>query len=102
MTSSADGITIEREAIGHALSDKNLTVPVNQRSYAWEDEHVLDLFQDLANAIAADEREYFLGSIVVTKKDDGPSEVADGQQRLATATILLAAIRDYLLSTRDV
>src|SRR5690242_14025999 len=41
--------------------------------------------------------DYFLGSIVAVK--NGTFEVVDGQQRLATVTILIAAIRDYLLKT---
>ncbi len=36
---------------------------------------------------------YFLGSIVLIKDNTAPSEVVDGQQRLTTLTILLAAIR---------
>ena len=38
---------------------------------------------------------YFMGPIVVLEKpDDGLSELLDGQQRLATVTILFAVIRD--------
>jgi hypothetical protein len=95
------GIQIEREGLGHAISDNTLAVPVNQRSYAWEEEHIVDLFQDLAGAIANDEQEYFLGSIVVTASENGVPEVADGQQRLATTTILLAAIRDHFYTHSD-
>src|SRR5690606_92485 len=44
-----------------------------------------------------DDPTYFLGTIVLTRgKNDGEFEVADGQQRLATTTILIGAIRDYL------
>ena len=40
---------------------------------------------------------YFLGSIVLIKDDDKPaSEVIDGQQRLTTLTILLAALTSKL------
>ena len=40
---------------------------------------------------------YFLGSIVLIKRDDEPyAEVIDGQQRLTTLTILLAVIASYL------
>lgn len=38
---------------------------------------------------------YFLGSIVLIKDEDAPeAKVVDGQQRLATLTILLAALRE--------
>ena len=47
------------------------------------------------------EKEYFLGSIVIAEKDSHQLEVVDGQQRLATTFILLAAIRDYFYTSND-
>ena len=98
--STLDGIDIQGEAIGHALKDSRLAVPVNQRSYAWEEKHVVELYQDLANAIATSETEYFLGSIVVTRSGDGVPEVVDGQQRLATSIILLQRSATTSTSTK--
>ena len=72
-----------------------LNVPPNQREYSWEEEHVQDLFQDLAGAIDSGKSSYFLDTIVLTPGSEEAFEVADGQQRLATTTILLAVIRDY-------
>jgi hypothetical protein len=92
---------IELEAIGHALKDKLLEVPVYQRSYAWEEAHVTDLLMDLSTAVAEDDAEYFLGSIVTTFNEANRYEIADGQQRLATAAILVAAIRDYFFEKGD-
>lgn len=92
---NATSIDIRLEGIGHALSDKKLAVPIYQRSYAWEDKHVRDLFLDISNAIQNGENEYFLGSIVIIQNNKDRLTVVDGQQRLATITILLAAIRDY-------
>ncbi|MDQ3132774.1 MAG: DUF262 domain-containing HNH endonuclease family protein, partial [Acidobacteriota bacterium] len=94
-------IGFEHIGIGTALNRNRLVVPVNQREYAWQDKHVLDLFQDFSKAISQDRKTYFLGTIVLTKGKDGVPEVADGQQRLATTTILLAAIRDYLVSKNE-
>lgn len=99
--SQKGGIEIEREGIGHALSDNTLAVPVYQRSYKWEEEQVKILFEDLANAQASGNPDYFLGSIVVTKGTNSVPEVVDGQQRLATVTILIAAIRDYFHENSD-
>lgn len=90
-------IKIDHETIGHILSDrKGLRVPENQRSYAWKKEHVKQLFQDFAPL----PKEYFLGSIVVVGKD-ASIEVHDGQQRVATTMILIAAIRDSFLELGD-
>jgi uncharacterized protein with ParB-like and HNH nuclease domain len=99
-TAGAEQIEITPETIGHVLKDNELAVPVHQRSYKWEKEQIQDLFQDLAGAIKDNLAEYFLGSIVVVKAD-GRLEVNDGQQRLATSLILLAAIRDYFATHND-
>lgn len=90
-------IKIDHETIGHILTDRRvLRVPENQRSYAWKKEHVLQLFRDFAPL----PKEYFLGSIVVVGKE-GSIEVHDGQQRVATSMILIAAIRDMFIQLKD-
>ena len=98
---SLDEISIALEGIGHALSDNMLAVPVYQRSYAWEERHVLDLIQDIATAMHEQEKEYFVGSIVISEHSSERPEVVDGQQRLATTSILIAAIRDWFYSEGD-
>src|SRR5262245_43870769 len=90
------GISVSDNGIGTILNQHLLMVPPNQRSYAWEDAHVLTLFEDLSAAISNDNQTYFLGTLVFTQGASERLEVADGQQRLATTSILIAAIRDYL------
>jgi Protein of unknown function DUF262/Protein of unknown function (DUF1524) len=101
MVSGLAQISVGQETIGHALKDHALFVPIHQRSYAWETEHVTDLYQDLARAIDEGDSEYFLGAIVVVKSSGDKLEINDGQQRMATSTILIAAIRDYFLHNSD-
>ena len=74
-----------------------------QRPYAWTTEQAGELLDDLVGAVGDSDRgigepdPYFLGSIVLIKEDGDPdSEVVDGQQRLATLAILLAALRATL------
>lgn len=102
MSKNSPAIGISEEAIGHILQNKQLrlAVPLNQRSYAWKVEHVTELYTDWASAIAEGREEYFLGSLVVVKVDEA-TEVYDGQQRLATSMILVAAVRDYFLRNSD-
>lgn len=74
-------------------SDFEFVIPSYQRPYAWGEAQTSELLDDLL-AFAEDDSEegYFLGSIVLIKTDDAPlAEVIDGQQRLTTLTILLAA-----------
>lgn len=101
MPTAPEQIAIDRETIGHALKDRTLWVPIHQRSYAWEKEHVTDLYQDLARAIDEGDHEYFLGAIVVVRSSAHKLQINHGQQRLATSTILVGAIRDYFLKTGD-
>jgi hypothetical protein len=98
-------IEIKQEGLGHALADNVLSVPRNQRSYDWTAEEVKELFTDLANAMASNghRKQYFLGSIVCTQSPGQAHhlEIVDGQQRLATTSILIAAIRDYFYQNDD-
>ena len=69
-------------------------IPEYQRPYAWTEEHAGILFDDLYDFFTEEQDgSYFLGSIVLIKQERIPhAEVIDGQQRLTTLTILLAAI----------
>lgn len=98
MAGTGLGIAIGESGIGSVLNRYQLRVPLNQRSYAWEESHVKTLLTDFSNAVASEKSNYFLGTIVLTPSGDGKWEVADGQQRLATTAILIAAIRDHLFN----
>ena len=99
--SALDQIQIHLGGIGKGLADGNLGVPTYQRSYAWQEQNVRELLQDLATAIKEKEPEYFLGTIVLIRGEAGSMEVVDGQQRLATTMVFLAAVRDYFSSVKD-
>jgi hypothetical protein len=103
MPDTTGTIQFEHKGIGKAIAHNRFVVPLNQREYSWEEEHVTDLFQDFSNAIASGTQSatYFLGTVVLTTSADENPEVCDGQQRLATTTILIAAIRDYFHSRKD-
>lgn len=86
--------------IGKVFSnDFVFKIPLYQRPYAWETEQADALLDDLiaylgdGNEPIEEVNPYFLGSIVLTKGDQPDAEVVDGQQRLTTLTILLAALR---------
>ena len=95
-------IDVHLLGIGEVIATKTVTVPPYQRLYAWTKEQVDDLFRDLADAIRKNESEYFLGTVVLTRAAGEPQAIIDGQQRLTTTSILLAAIRDYFHDNKDV
>lgn len=83
---------------------KPFVIPEYQRPYAWTDEQVETLFEDLWDFTAASggtEREgsYFLGSIVSYENEDGEQEIIDGQQRITSLFLLLRAIYTKLVAT---
>lgn len=100
--SQVQEINIQLDGISNVIKSKRFRVPPYQRSYAWEQEHVEALLSDVKDAIKNQEKEYFLGSIVVT----GPNEqrrfeVVDGQQRLTTVSLLISAIKDRFATDGD-
>lgn len=70
-------------------------IPRFQRPYSWDRENVADFWND---AVTSDDLDYFIGSFVVYRESTGSDTllIVDGQQRITTITLLLAAIRDAL------
>lgn len=95
------GLAFREMGLAHVLAEHVLAVPLNQRSYAWTDDEVQRLLDDLYRAFRDGEAIYFLGAIVLTRDSAGEWQIADGQQRLATMAILISAVRDYLIELGD-
>lgn len=82
-------------------------VPLFQRPYSWSDKNWKALWNDITELYQQDNRDnlaHFLGSIVTQDIPCSPNEVTsyiiiDGQQRLTTLSILIAALRDYARKT---
>ena len=85
--------------MGIIFDDSNTyLVPPFQRSYSWDNEQVLELWEDMIYIYANGSKEHFIGSMVFTPEDKGNNKIKilDGQQRFATFVLLLAALRDNL------
>jgi len=78
--------------IGQVLQDK-LNIPVYQRPYRWSEKHVSQLIQDIIHH--QDKSSYRLGTVVVHKKD-GKLDIVDGQQRLLTLALTIAAMKSRI------
>ena len=66
-------------------------VPWHQRYYDWTTEQVGELLIDLSEAIDEGRSSYFLGSIMLVETDD-VYQINDGQQRMITLSLLVAAL----------
>lgn len=90
---------------------KQYQVPLYQRVYSWGKKQLEQLWSDvaeLARVLGDDPKaSHFIGSLVLASSPDfgaiGVNKflVVDGQQRLTTLTLLLAALRDHLLETGE-
>jgi uncharacterized protein DUF262/uncharacterized protein DUF1524 len=107
-----------REILGKAKTIRELlkgvkySIDYYQREYKWQDKQVRELLDDLSNKFLEDYRpqhsrkevagypHYFLGSIIISKKD-GASFVVDGQQRLTSLTLLLIYLRNLQKKRAD-
>lgn len=87
-------------------SSERFVVPKFQRNYSWGEEKVEELWNDLIvnyekimdNAVRNEKAQYLLGPMVLLKSDTSSEFfVIDGQQRLATLTMLFCVARDVML-----
>lgn len=86
------------KTIAQVWEDKYV-VPLYQRNFAWTEEQIGQLLQDIYDHALKSENNkcenYYLGSLVVLKRRDGVWEVIDGQQRL-TCLHLICKYLDIL------
>lgn len=84
-------------------SDEFFRVPKFQRPFCWSEDFE-DFINDIRNAQDADETSaYFIGGVVLASapEDANLYYVIDGQQRLMTITIIIAAAIDYFREIGD-
>lgn len=82
---------------------ERFVVPIYQRVYSWGIAECAQLWTDIVRAGARNSlSNHFTGSIVYIEKDQGtttsrePDLIIDGQQRVTTVTLLLAALAAHL------
>jgi hypothetical protein len=92
----ASGLS-EVPGLGKLLIDSRFSVPSHQRDYSWSVEEIKELLDDITLAIDNNASAHFIGLMVFLGSEDKDKlSVLDGQQRLATAVIIFAAIRGWL------
>ena len=79
---------------------KQFIVPVFQRDYSWGTKHCLQLWKDIVRVGSdANTKAHFVGSVVYVAAEENSAKITrwlliDGQQRLTTVSLLLAALRN--------
>jgi hypothetical protein len=98
-------INVDKRSVKQLLEtgkNKRFIIPEYQRPYAWSDEQIQVLFDDLteytSNSTEDENNTYFLGTIVAYENDNKEQEIIDGQQRITSLLLLLRAIYTKLES----
>lgn len=89
----------EMKTIHEMLSKSNevyFYIPTYQREYSWGSVQLDDLWDDLMDVAESGQSEHFFGQMVTNTAKDG-YDIIDGQQRLTTSMLLLAAMRDVVM-----
>ncbi|WP_226576422.1 DUF262 domain-containing protein [Microseira wollei] len=89
-------------SFGELLGGNNsYSVPLFQRDYSWTDEQVEQLWQDITETLDEKRSEHFIGAIVVNSSEKPKLMLIDGQQRVATISILMCVLRDIAKENGD-
>lgn len=96
----------EAKLLDFLKKSPQFVIPIYQRTYSWTEKECRQLWDDIVRS-GADDRitVHFVGSIVYIDKADSnvttwePLLVIDGQQRLTTVTLLLAALANAIGET---
>ena len=104
-----NNISVNKQTVIDLLKsgkDHPFLIPEYQRPYAWSDDEVVTLFDDLwefsiERTTPEGAKTYFLGSIVSFENDNGEKEIIDGQQRITSLFLLLRAVYAKLESEEN-
>ena len=101
--------TTDDLTLNKLLLDKEVIfkIPINQRKYSWKKEQVEQYWEDIIKTIDDDSARHYLGVIsLINNEKLGINtvkyEVIDGQQRLITTLLFIAALRDCLINKGDI
>ncbi len=107
-----------KEILGKAKTIRELlkgvkySIDYYQREYKWQEKQIRELVDDLSEKFleeyqpihqptqVAEYPHYFLGSIIISKKDHA-NYVVDGQQRLTSLTLLLILLRNLQMEKQQ-
>jgi uncharacterized protein with ParB-like and HNH nuclease domain len=100
------------KTIRELLKGVKYSIDYYQREYKWQDKQIRELIDDLTGKFleeynpihlrekVAEYPHYFLGSIIISKKES-KNYIVDGQQRLTSLTLLLVLLRSLQKERTD-
>lgn len=95
---------IKRFSIGQLFQKRGdrFLIPIYQRNYEWGSGQIIQLLDDIRdyyNYAIDEDKNYYIGTLIVNKRDDSGKiiyETIDGQQRLTTFNVIIAVLSHLL------
>jgi len=81
--------------------NKQYAIPLYQRNFAWTDLEISQLIIDILDAIKDNKEDYFIGSLVICKKEN-KYDIIDGQQRFTAILLISMAIQNKFNGTKRI
>ncbi len=80
--------------IKELFTNNDYIIPIYQRNYAWGEQQVNQLIQDIWDS-KKNVSDYYLGTLIIfsNRVKDSKFETIDGQQRLTTLSILISVLK---------
>ncbi|MFP4075837.1 MAG: DUF262 domain-containing protein, partial [Halochromatium sp.] len=98
MSQLETGTTNFLDLIGHG---RRCRVPSYQRDYAWSAEQWEDLWNDVADLHTSEQARHYMGALVIERLSEREFRIIDGQQRLATLSLLALAVLAQLTALAE-
>lgn len=92
ITTIGDLLLYQKISNGSApIENVHLAIPVYQRPYKWAARNVIQLLDDITEAMNGNKENYRVGTLILHKTNDS-YDIVDGLQRIITFSLLLAAL----------
>ncbi len=99
MTGYEKNKNVKKTNIKELLKSEKYLIPLYQRNFAWKEPEIKQLLDDIrSNALPnnTNHSNYYLGTLVVSKKEnEGFYVITDGQQRFTVLSLINAIIKNF-------
>lgn len=85
------------------LSDSKYIIPIYQRNYAWGKAEISQLIRDIKEFFTTNpDKNYYIGSLVCFRRENGDFELIDGQQRHTTISLINAVLKNWKFEEEEI
>lgn len=97
--------TIGALDLRYLLGKDNYIIPIYQRNYAWGKTEIAQLIRDIKDFFENKNEapaNYYIGSLVCFKRENGDFELIDGQQRHTTLSLINAVLKTWKIGKEGI